>query len=105
MKSCGLQCPISTNNFRKFQWLDLCQWLSHCNAFLDLREIANSGSILTHKVSTPTRHAMDYFPRFLHRLTLLQRWLHVPQLRQVDPAQRVESLPVTRRPVDSNHTN
>src|SRR3954468_6462319 len=67
--------------------------------------IANSGSILTHKASTPTQHAMDDSPRFLHRLALLQRGLHVTQLRQVDPVRRVESLSVTRRTIDSNHTN
>src|ERR1041385_3987094 len=48
---------------------------------------------------------MDDLPRFLHRLAPLQRGLHVTQLRQVDPARRVESLSVTRRTVDSNHTN
>src|SRR4051812_27665525 len=67
--------------------------------------IENSGSILTHKASSPTRHAMDDSPRLLYRLALLQRGLHVTQLRQVDPARRVESFSVTRRTVDSNHTN
>src|SRR3954463_1882034 len=63
--------------------------------------IANSGLILTHKASTPTRHVMDDSPRFLHLVALLQRGLHVTQLRQVDPARRVESLSVTHRNVDS----
>src|SRR3954463_1019815 len=67
--------------------------------------IANSGSILTHKASTPTRHAMDYSPRFLYRLALLQRGLHVTQLRQVNPARRVESFSVTRCTIDSKHAN
>src|ERR1041385_888330 len=46
--------------------------------------IANSGSILTHKASTPTRHAMDDSPRFLHRLAPLQRH-HPTSNRRISP--------------------
>src|SRR4051812_47114611 len=67
--------------------------------------IANSGSILTYKASIPTRHAMDGSPRFLHRLALLQRGMHVTQLRQVDPARRVKSFSITRCTIDSKRAN
>src|ERR1041385_7993983 len=46
--------------------------------------IANSGSILTHKASTPTRHAMDDSPRFLHRLEPLQRH-HTTSNQRIPP--------------------
>src|SRR3954469_2572387 len=35
VKACGIKSLISTKKLRKFQRLDLCQRLSHCNAFLD----------------------------------------------------------------------
>ena len=110
VKACRIQSHIPHKQFQKIPTVrspSAALALQHIFGSTRDREfpIANSGSILTHKASTPTRHAMDDSPRFVHRLALLQRWLDVTQLRQVDPAWRVKFFSVTRCTIDSKHAN
>src|SRR3954466_2251275 len=53
--------------------------------------IANSGSILTHKASTPTLHAMDNSLMFLHRLKSLQQQ-HTMSNRQLDDSATTSTM-------------
>ena len=66
--------------------------------------ITNSGSILTHKASTPTRHAMNDSLMFLHRLETLQQQ-HTTSNRQLDDSATTTTMIHYEEPYRRRKTN